>query len=145
MNKIIEVALTGKFGPEAVTNLMEVIGATANPEMAAEILLGVYVKPEIPLTVVNAQGLEKTATNIDYWEMRVSYSYQEEVRKHIYVDKDFDTSVITLENYKEFEKDYNSGSIKSHRIPTGEMVTRNDSCDFGDWLAQETKDYSLAV
>jgi hypothetical protein len=145
MNKIIEVALTGKFGPEAVTNLMEVIGATANPEMATEILLGVYVKPEIPSTVVNAQGLEKTATNIDYWEMRVSYSYQEEVRKHIYVDKDCDTSVITLENYKEFEKDYNSGSIKSHRIPTGEMVTRNDSCDFGDWLAQETKDYSLAV
>jgi hypothetical protein len=124
---------------------MEVIGATANPEMATEILLGVYVKPEIPSTVVNAQGLEKTATNIDYWEMRVSYSYQEEVRKHIYVDKDCDTSVITLENYKEFEKDYNSGSIKSHRIPTGEMVTRNDSCDFGDWLAQETKDYSLAV
>jgi hypothetical protein len=145
MNKIIEVALTGKFGPEAVNNLMEVIGATANPEMATEILLGVYVKPEIPSTVVNAQGLEKTATNIDYWEMRVSYSYQEEVRKHIYVDKDCDTSVITLENYKEFEKDYNSGSIKSHRIPTGEMVTRNDSCDFGDWLAQETKDYSLAV
>ena len=145
MNKIIEVALTGKFGPEAVTNLMEVIGATANPEMATEILLGVYVKPEIPLTVFNAQGLEKTATNIDYWEMRVSYSYEEEVRKHIYVDKDCDTSVITLENYKEFEKDYNLGNIKSHRIPTGEMVTRNDSCDFGDWLAQETKDYSLAV
>jgi hypothetical protein len=137
MNKIIEVALTGKFGAEAVSSLMEVIGATPNPEMATEILLGIYEKPQIPLIVVNAQGLEKVATRIDYWERRVSYSYQEEIRKHIYVADDCDTSVITLENYKEFEKDYNSGNIKSHRIPTGEMVTKNNSCDFGDWLAQE--------
>ena len=145
MNKIIEVALTGKFGAEAVPSIMEVIGVTPNPEIAAEILLGVYVKPEIPSTVVNAQGLEKTATHSDYWGMRVSYSYQEEVRKHIYVDQDCDTSVITLENYKAYERDYGSGNIKSFRIPTGEMITRNDSCDFADWLTQEAKDYSLAV
>jgi hypothetical protein len=145
MNKIIEVALTGKFGTETVPSLMEVINITPNPEMATEILLGIYEQPKIPSTVVNEQGLEKTATHIDYWGMRVSYSYQEEVRKHIYVDQDCDTSVITLENYKEFERDYGSGNIKSFRIPTGEIRTRQDSCEFGDWLAQEAKDYSLAV
>jgi len=145
MNKIIEVALTGKFGAETVPSLMEVIGVTPNPEMATEILLGIYEQPKIPSTVVNEQGLEKTATHIDYWGMRVSYSYQEEVRKHIYVDQDCDTSVITLENYNEFERDYGSGNIKSFRIPTGEIRTRQDSCEFGNWLAQEAKDYSLAV
>ncbi len=143
MNKIIEVALTGKFGTEAVPSLMEVINITPNPEMATEILLGIYTQPKIPSTVVNEQGLEKTATHIDYWRMRVSYSYQEEVRQHIYVDQDCDTSVITLENYKEFERDYGSGNIKSHRIPTGEIRTRQDSCEFGDWLAQEAKELAV--
>jgi hypothetical protein len=144
MNKIIEVALTGKFGAETVPSLMEVINITPNPEMATEILLGIYEQPKIPSTVVNEQGLEKTVVHIDYWGMRVTYSYQEEVRQHIYVDQDCDTSVITLENYKEFERDYGSGNIKSFRIPTGEIRTRQDSCEFGDWLAQEAICY-LAV
>ena len=137
MYKIIEVALTGKFGAEAVANLMEVIGATPNHEMATEILLGVYVKPEIPNIVVNAQGMEKTAVNVDYWQGRVAYSYQEEVTKHLYVDEDTDTSVITLDNYNEYERDYGCSNIKSFRLPTGEIKTRESNCSFADWLSQE--------
>ena len=121
MNKIIEVALTGKFGAEAVTNLMEVIGATPNPEMAAEILLGIYVHPAIPHQVLNGQGLEKTAVHIDYWNSDVTYTYDEEVRKHMYIDKDADTSLITMDNYIEYERVYGSDNIKSFYLPSGEI------------------------
>lgn len=137
MNKIIEVALTGKFGAEAVTNLMEVIGATPNPEMATEILLDIYVKPELPNTVINNTGVERTLVSADYWQGRVAYSYQEEVTKHLYVDEDTDTSVITLDNYNEYERDYGVSNTKSFRLPTGVIKSRESHCSFADWLFQE--------
>jgi hypothetical protein len=137
MNKIIEVALTGKFGAEAVTNLMEVIGATPNPQMATEILLDIYVKPEIPNKVVNAQGMEKTAVYVDYWQGTISYSYDEEVTRHLYVDKDTDTSVITVDNYNEYKRDYEVPNTKSFYLSTGEIKNKQGNCDFADWLFQE--------
>jgi hypothetical protein len=145
MNKIIEVALTGKFGTEAVTSLMEVIGATPNPEMATEILLGVYVQPEIPNAVVNAKGLEKTLVSVDYWTNTVYYSYEEEVRKHIYVHVDTDTSLITLENYKEYMINYSDANSTAFSFSTGEFRQTNSQCSIQDWLSQDVKDYGLAV
>jgi hypothetical protein len=145
MNKIIEVALTGKFGAEAVTNLMEVIGATPNPEMATEILLGVYVKPEIPHTIISSSGVEKTVVSVDYWHGDVTYTYQEEVRQHMYVDENLDTSILTLENYMEYAKQYGDSNRKVFYLPTGEIKTQQSSLSISSWLSQEVKDYSLAV
>ena len=144
MSKIIAVALTGKFGAEAVTNLMEVIGATCNPEMATEILLGVYEKPEIPNTIFE-NGTKKTVVSIDYWQATITYSYEEEVKKHIYVDENLDTSILTLENYLEYEKQYEDANRKSFRLPTGEIKTKQSHTSIGDWLYQEAKDYAVAV
>ena len=144
MNKIIEVALTGKFGTEAVTSLLEVIVATPNPEMATEILLGVYVQPEIPNAVINVQGLEKTLVSVDYWTNTVYYSYEEEVKKHIYVHKDTDTSLINLENYEMFRKNY-ADDVKSFTLATGVFKEMKSQCSIQDWLSQNVKDYGLAV
>jgi len=144
MNKIIEVALTGKFGAEAVTNLMEVIGATCNPEMAAEILLGVYVKPEIPNTIFE-NNTKKTVVSVDYWDGNVRYSYEEEVTKHIYVDTNLDTSILTLENYMEYEKQYEDADRKSFRLLTGETRTQQANTSITNWLCEDAKNYELAV
>jgi hypothetical protein len=144
MNKIIEVALTGKFGAEAVTNLMEVILATPNPEMATEILLGVYEKPEIPNTIFE-NNVKKTVVSVDYWQNIVSYSYEEEVRKHLYVEDSLDTSVITLENWKQFDNAYGKSNIKSFYLPTGEIKTKQSHTSIGDWLSRELEDYALAM
>jgi hypothetical protein len=146
MNKIIEVALTGKFGAEAVTNLMEVIGATCNPEMATEILLGVYERPEIPHTIISSKSgasVKKTAVSIDYWNTTVKCTYEEAVTKHLYVDQGLDTSILTIDNYMEYEKEYSDPNRKSFRIPTGEMRSIQDSCSFDEWLSN-ANDYSLA-
>ena len=144
MSKIIEVALTSKFGAEAVPNLMEVIGATCNPEMATEILLGVYEKPEIPNTIFE-NGTKKTVVSVDYWQATITYSYEEEVKKHIYVDENLDTSILTLENYLEYEKQYEDANRKSFRLPTGEIKTKQSHTSIGDWLYEKAKDYALAV
>ena len=135
--KVMYYALESKFGTESVDKIMEVVGATPNPEMAVEILLGIYEQPKIPNAVVNAQGLVKTAVHIDYWSHSVTYSYEEETRKHMYVDKDADTSLITLDNYQEYERDYGSDNITSFYFATGKMTSRQSSCDFGDWLSQD--------
>jgi hypothetical protein len=124
---------------------MEVIGATPNPEMATEILLGVYVQPKIPNTVVNAKGLEKTLVSVDYWTNTVYYSYEEEVRKHIYVHVDTDTSLITLENYKEYMINYSDENPKAFSFSTGEFKQTKSQCSIQDWLSQDVKDYGLAV
>jgi hypothetical protein len=139
MNKIIEVALTSKFGAEAVPSLMEVISATPNDVMAAKILLGVYEQPKLPNTVFNEQGLEKTLDGVDYWRITVFYSYQEEVRRHMYVDKDTDTSLITVDNYMEYDKDYGVSNTKSFYLPTGEIKTRQSNCSIEDWLSQDAQ------
>jgi len=146
MNKIIEVALTGKFGADAVTNLMEVIGATCNPEMATEILLGIYVKPIIPHTVISKSGIAKTVVSIDYWNTTVTCCYEEAVMMHLYVDQDLDTSILTLDNYMEYEKQYSDNNRKSFRMPTGEMRSIQDNCSFNEWLSfSDANDYSLTV
>ena len=141
----MEVALTGKFGAEAVTNLMDVILATPNPEMATEILLGVYEKPEIPHTVTSNSGVEKTVVSVDYWNDNVRYAYEEKVTKHIYVDTNLDTSILTLENYLEYEKQYEDADRKSFRLLTGETKTMQANTSITDWLSQEVNDYALAV
>ena len=133
MNKIIEVALKGRFGVEEVTNLMEVIGATPNPEMATEILLGVYTQPKLESVVMDSRGCIRTINSIDYWAGNVHYSYSEEITKHIYVDKDFDTSVITPENYKDYSVDYNKDNITSFTVRTGEFRDKTSSCSFAEW------------
>jgi hypothetical protein len=144
MNKIIEVALTSKFGAESVTNLMEVVCATPNPEMATEILLGVYEKPEVP-NIIFENNVKKTVVSVDYWQNIVSYSFEEEVRKHMYVEDSLDTSVITLENWKKFDNAYGKSNIKSFYLPTGEIKTKNSHTSIGDWLSRELEDYALAM
>jgi hypothetical protein len=134
MNKIIEVALSNKFGTDATVNLMEVIGATPNPEMAAEILLGVYEQPKLESIVMDSRGCIKTATSVDYWNSNVKYSYTEEVAKHIYVDRECDTTLITPENYKDYAVDYEHDNSKSFQFSTGEFKERKGSCRIGEWL-----------
>lgn len=133
MNKIIEVALKGRFGTDDVTDVMAVVMATPNPEMATEILLGVYQPPILESVVMDSRGCVKTMTSADCWASTVHYSYREEVTKHIYVDKDCDTSLITLENYQDYAVDYEHDNRKSFQVLTGEFRDRTSSCSFAEW------------
>lgn len=134
MNKIIEVALAGKFTADAVPSVLEVIMATPNPTMATEILLGVYEEPKLETVVMDSKGCIKTMISVNHWTNRVDYSFQEVVRKSIYVDENLDTNILTIENMSEYEKAYEEDNIKSYWYPTGEFRDRTSSCSINDWM-----------
>ena len=132
MNKIIEVALTGRFGAEEVPNLMDVIIATPNPEMATEILLGIYEKPALAENVIVKDVVYKL-DSVDYWNNEVRYMYLEEGSKSIYVQNDCNTDEITLDNYEKYQVKY-SDNCKYFTFKTGEMVVRKNTTTIGQWL-----------
>lgn len=144
MFKIIEVALIGKFGADAVVSLMEVIGATPNPEMATEILLGIYEKPTFCNNVLDSRKRERTLLSVDEWTRTIYYSYEEEITKSFYIHKDTDTSLITDENYKEFVIDSsNNDDAKWYNFNTGVFTTRKGDCDFAEWIKPNSFELSL--
>jgi hypothetical protein len=130
MNKIIEVALTGKFGAEAVSSLMEVIVATPNPEMATEILLGIYEEPVVP----EMANETKTLVSVNHWTNMVTYSEQVDVTKHIYIHKEADRSLINIDNYEEFVLPYSHNDSVGYSLATGERKTVEKETHLTTWL-----------
>jgi len=139
MEKIIKVALEGKFGADAVQSIIEIVNATPNPIMATEILLNVYT-PIVLLPQITSGKQVRTLVSSDEWTNSVTYTYEEEVVKSLYLANDCDTSLVTIDNYKEFEVGYNSnGNYKYFHLPTGEIKTRQNSCGIDEWLSYESK------
>lgn len=133
MNKIMQVALNATFKPEQVNALMEVIGATPNPEMAVELLLGIYEAPVL-LDVVDDRGIIKTLISVNHWENNVRYGYDEEKVIRFYILPDQDKSEVNLENYEQFEQQWRSGHDLQHlSLPTGEMKHCTGNCDVNQW------------
>lgn len=137
MNKIIEVALAGKFTADAVPSIMDVIIATPNPEMATEILLGVYEKPSLAEHVI-VKDVVRKLESVDYWRNEVRYSYLEEATKSLYVQSDCNTDEITMDNYEQYAVKYHDG-CKHFSLKTGEMVVRRNDTTIGEWLHWESE------
>ena len=132
MKTIVEVALATKFDEKQIPNILEVIGATPNPEMATEILLGIYEQPVLKDTAVR-NNVVLYLISADYWQGRVNYEYQDEIKKSFYIHKDTDKSLITLDNYKEYAIDWNVDGAVHMELLTGEIITRINTCDISDW------------
>jgi len=137
MKTIVEVALATKFDEKQVPSILEIIGATPNPEMATEILLGIYVQPVLKDTAVR-NNVVLTLVSADYWTSRVNYEYQDEIKKSFYIHKDTDKSLITLDNYKEYAIDWNAENAVHMELLTGEIITRRNDCHISDWIGYST-------
>ncbi|RTL04355.1 hypothetical protein EKK58_10635 [Candidatus Dependentiae bacterium] len=74
MENIARAALALKFPNVDVSNLMEVINATPNPQMAVEILLDCYKPQRIPYQVKTHKGETRTKVGVDYWNSIVKYT-----------------------------------------------------------------------
>ena len=137
MSKIISKLLSVQFPTVDLASLMEIINATPNPELATEILCGLYEQPVIPAmtrTHNRHNGEVLTLTKYDKWQDKVHYSYMREKTKSVRIANDTDTSLITLENYTEFEV---SSGYRYHDIPLGEKVLTNDYTTLSSWLSYE--------
>lgn len=80
MEKIIRIALEARY-PE-IDALIEVVNATANPTIAAEILLGIYEEPKIPSypcerwISYNEERKNIKFISFEKFKQEITYSYQ---------------------------------------------------------------------
>ena len=134
MNKIISKLLSVQFPTVDLKSLTEIISATPNPELATEILCGLYEEPKLPSQVIGTSSYKNAVlTLLDYnkWSDKINFSYIKEKTIPIKISKTTDTSLITLENYKEFKAD----SFDSwYYLPTGEFETETGHMYSETWL-----------
>ncbi len=132
MNKIIKAALTAKFQGADIDAILSVINATPNPEMAIEILLGVYDPPLIPFHVQDGKSI-RTYIKEDEWKKEIVYSYEASKTISGYFPKGTKREDVTIENFKLLQIKGKRGICFS--IPTGEMETKESTCSFEQWLS----------
>jgi len=132
MKTIQAIALGTIFPKENIESIMEVVLATPNPDVALSILLDIYEEPIVQETAVIA---EKNCTLISYnkWDNKVKYSYETPDTKHIYVQKDIDTTLITEDNYEEFKCNISKNDCKSHIVILSTMRKVVDGCYLEYW------------
>jgi hypothetical protein len=131
IQKAVETLLIDKSQASA---LAEIICATSNPDHAVSLLFGVYKEP-----LFNAHKYGRNPSEeykfVSYnpWEDRVNYSYTRNKTKGIYISKDVDESLITSENYKEFECGWDSKSSKHFTVVFPEIDNGTSSCSKTEW------------
>jgi hypothetical protein len=137
MNKVIKVALESKFPSQkgyGIDHLLEVIGATPNPTIATEILLGIYEEPLIPhKKVIHKNDGELTFISYDKWLDKVDYSYKVIETKNAYFPKSIDKSEVTLENFDTLRVSYKENEVQNVSIPTGNMLKRTSYVSLETW------------
>ncbi len=146
MNKIIEKLLTVTFPTVDVNSLLEVVTATPNPELATEILCGLYEEQVLPRVVQETSGDKKELTFKSYnkWDDKVHYSYIKEKTIHGYFPKGTVREEITLENFKEKEVSWKSGMDQvSFSLKTGETSVDTSYCSSTNWLGYTNLDYQF--
>ena len=122
MNKIIQALLETKFPTLNIVNLLEVVGATPNPEVAVEILCGLYEEPKVEEfgKDINSE-VNRVFLSYDKFNDKVTYSYNKRASKTIYalksreVDPPFET--------KDIEGYYISEKAKTLKITEEEFKT----------------------
>ena len=137
-NIVLKHALKGVIDSKSgasVDALVEIIAATPDSSLAIAMLFGGYESPVITEVVINDSTKEIFYfVSYNIWSKEVTYKYTENKRKHIYVSKDLDTSVITLDNYKEFEISWSSDKAKSFNLILPELVTKTSSMHLSKWV-----------
>jgi hypothetical protein len=133
-SKVYKAALESTFrGTISVENLLKVIYATSNPEVAMELVLDIYNEPVIEQCVVHdTNGKKLTFISFNAFGREVNYSYEQNKTVHIYVSKDVDVSEITSENYQDYKKSWNDDT-KSHNVILPQMETLYSSIDLLSW------------
>ena len=142
MQKLLEVT----YPAINTESLLEIVGATPNPEIATEILCGLYVEPAIEhkMVVSEREGV-LTFMSFDKWNNRVNYSYLQKDTKSTYFPKGTKESDVTMENYDSLKVSSSSVDAVYLNIPTGTVSKRTSYTSLEGWeklpMAVEGRDY----
>lgn len=142
MQKLLEVT----YPAINTESLLEIVGATPNPEIATEILCGLYVEPAIEhkMVVSEREGV-LTFMSFDKWNNRVNYSYLQKDTKSTYFPKGTKVSDVTMENFDSLKVSSSSVDAVYLNIPTGTVSKRTSYTSLEGWeklpMAVEGTDY----
>lgn len=133
--KIIQELLKMKFPSVDTNSLMEIISATPNPEVATEIMCGIYVEPNVGshTRVQHKNYGVCTFVSYDKWNCYINYSYESEVTKGGYFPKETEKEDITMENFDKLKVSSSADSVWLI-IPTGKMMTNTGTMPFVSWM-----------
>mgnify|MGYP000561855241 FL=1 len=146
MNKIMQKLLEVTYPAINTESLLEIVGATPNPEIATEILCGLYVEPAIEhkMVVSEREGV-LTFMSFDKWNNRVNYSYLQKDTKSTYFPKGTKVSDVTMENFDSLKVSSSSVDAVYLNIPTGTVSKRTSYTSLEGWeklpMAVEGTDY----
>lgn len=138
---VLQTALKQVSSNINLKGLLEVVLKTENPELAVRMIAGDYKTPNLAKQVIlldNNQVGEAVCSLIEYnpWENMVSFSYMRNKKKNIYVSKDCNDT-ITEENYKNYEKSWNSNETKSVTVVLTEKELATDIVTLQTWMSSE--------
>lgn len=142
MQKLLEVT----YPAINTESLLEIVGATPNPEIATEMLCGLYVEPTIihKMVVSEREGV-LTFMSFDKWNNRVNYSYLQKDTKSTYFPKGTKVSDVTMENYDSLKVSSSHEEAVYLNIPTGTVSKRTSYTSLEGWeklpMAVEGTDY----
>lgn len=143
MQTILTVALGTIFPKENIESIMEVIGATPNPDIATAILLGIYEEPVIQSTAVK-DDKECYFIKYDKWSNLVHYWYMEQNTKNIYIARGVDKALITEENYETFKVPYDSNDTVYHTVKLSTKRKVETTSDLSYWNGKPIVEISLS-
>ena len=128
MTKIIKALIEKSFPQSNVEAILEVINATPKPEIAAEVLCGLYEAPIIEKRAVSLSGYGPCIfISYDKWTDEVKFSYIHKKTKGGYFSKDIDPATITMDNFKELALNRNGDDTIWLEILTGETTVRTST------------------
>ena len=160
-NSIITVALSSKFTAEQMEGVLEIIHATPNPEVAVEILLGIYEMPKLPLEPVNLKSFDSTKRNIvlksyDKFHETVSYTYHTMKTTSGWIENGVDVDPANIVCNKRWAEDaaaslkidekvfkdtytYHTFDIELEKDSEGYPKLYSGQCELYTWLDGERK------
>ena len=135
MEKIITKLLEVSYPSINTSILLEIVQATPNPQIATEMLCGLYSEPEIVNTRVMSTNSEGVLTfkSYDKWQDKVYYSYKKEETKSGYFPKSLRKEDVTMENFDSLKCQWKDGETHTLYIPTGKMEERESYMSLSSW------------
>ncbi|NBP00872.1 MAG: hypothetical protein EBU90_12200 [Proteobacteria bacterium] len=133
--KIIAELLKMKFPTVDINSLMEIISATPNPEIATEIMCGIYSEPTVGshTRVMHKDRGLCIFISYDKWSNEITYSYEQQETKGAYFPKGTLKEEVTMENFNSLKVSSSGDSVWYH-IPTGNMLQHKGTMCFASWM-----------
>ena len=134
-SKVYKAALESKYHGVSVDDLLTVIYATPSAEVAMELMLGIYEHPELELNVISANtGKKLTLIHYDMFTRTISYTYEENKKLHIYIERNANKEDINYENYLSYKQEYaNNKELTSMNVILPEMERNHGTMDLYAW------------